>query len=325
MSVLRLSGWAGLAAIGPLVAWLTPSLLTQSLVAQATFLAIFALGVGLLLRQNGTVSFGHAAFFGLPGYMLGALLPLKLMPVELLICAAVLLTAGAAFVIGLVIVRVHGIAFGMLTLAVGQAVYEAATRMRGLTGGSDGLSLRLPPHLFGLSLKTFQQPGGMLIVSWLVMVAVLSLVSVLGASRLGVLTEAIRDNEERVRFLGYRTLLPRAAMFAISAAVTAVGGVLFSLYNAFISPDTVHWTASGSALIMAILGGSGAFWGPVAGAFVYFFVKDLLSGYTAHWLSIIGMALIVTTVAFPAGLAGLLPWMRKLIESRQGEDPVASS
>jgi branched-chain amino acid transport system permease protein len=236
-----------------------------------------------------------------------------------------LLTAGAAFVIGLVIVRVHGIAFGMLTLAVGQAVYEAATRLRGITGGNDGLSLRLPPHLFGLSLKTFQQPGGMLIVSWLVMVAVLALISVLGASRLGVLTEAIRDNEERVRFLGYRTLLPRAAMFAISAAVTAVGGVLFSLYNAFISPDTVHWTASGSALIMAILGGSGAFWGPVAGAFVYFFVKDLLSGYTAHWLSIIGMALIVTTVAFPAGLAGLLPWMRKLIESRQGEDPVASS
>jgi branched-chain amino acid transport system permease protein len=76
---------------------------------------------------------------------------------------------------------------------------------------------------------------------------------------------------------------------------------------------------------MAILGGSGAFWGPVAGAFVYFFVKDLLSGYTTHWLSIIGMALIVTTVAFPAGLAGLLPWMRKLIESRRGEDPVASS
>ena len=56
MSVMRLFGWAGLAAIGPLVAWLTPSLLTQSLVAQATFLAIFALGVGLLLRQNGTVS-----------------------------------------------------------------------------------------------------------------------------------------------------------------------------------------------------------------------------------------------------------------------------
>ena len=60
----------------------------------------------------------------------------------------------------------------------------------------------------------------------------------------------------------------------------------------------------------------------MAGAFVYFFVKDLLSGYTTHWLSIIGMALIVTTVAFPAGLAGLLPWMRKLIESRQGRIPL---
>lgn len=306
--------WLGLAAVGPLAAWLTPSALAQSLLAQATIFAIFALGVGMLLRQNGMVSFGHAAFFGLPGYLIGAMLPLKLMPVELLICGAVAATGCAAFVIGLAIVRVHGIAFGMLTLAIGQAVYEAATRLRALTGGNDGLSLRLPRQLFGLSIRTFQQPAGMLTVSWLVMVAVLALISAFAASRVGALTEAIRDNEERARFLGYRTLLPRAMVFALSAAVTATGGVLFSLYNAFISPETVHWTSSGSALIMAILGGSGVPWGPAAGAFVYFFLKEAVGTFTTHWLSVIGISLIVITVAFPAGLAGLAVRRRKAAE-----------
>ena len=323
MSAGRLLAWAALAAIGPLVAWLTTSALQQSLLAQATFAAMFALGVGLLLRQNGMVSFGHAVFFGLPGYMLGALLPLQLMPVELLICATVLVSGIAAFIIGLVIVRAHGIAFGMLTLAIGQAVYEATTRLRGVTGGNDGLSLRLPPHVFGLSLKTLQQPAGMLTTSWLVMVAMLALVSVFAASRFGILTEAIRDNEERTRFLGYRTLLPRAAVYGLSAAVTAVGGVMYSLYNAFISPDAVHWTASGSALIMAIIGGSAAPWGAVAGAFVYFFLKESLDSFTTHWLSIIGAALIIITVVFPAGLAGLIPSARRLLRFRQREDHVA--
>ncbi|HML08594.1 MAG TPA: branched-chain amino acid ABC transporter permease [Xanthobacteraceae bacterium] len=320
MSAGRFLAWVVLASIGPAIAALTTSALAQSLIAQATFSAMFALGVGLLLRQNGMVSFGHAAFFGLPGYMLGALLPLNLLPVEVMICATVVLIGILAFIIGLVIVRAHGIAFGMLTLAVGQAVYEAATRLRGLTGGNDGLSLRLPKHLFGLSLKTLQQPAGMLTVSWLVMVAMLAIVSVFAASRFGILTEAIRDNEERARFLGYRTLLPRAAVLGLSAAVTAVGGVMFALYNAFISPDNVHWTASGSALIMAILGGSGAPWGPVAGAFVYFFLKESLDSFTTHWLSIIGAALIIITVVFPAGLAGLVPWA---IALRQREAHIA--
>ena len=317
MSVGKAVSWILLAACGPLIAWLPFPLIMKSLLAQATFSALFALGVGLLIKQNGMISFGHAAFFGLPGYLLGVLLPYQLVPAELLICAALLLSGGLAFVLGLVFVRAQGIAFGMLTLAIGQAVYEAATRIRWLSGGNDGLTLKLPAKIFGLSLKVLQQPSGMLAVSWLVMVATLAIVSLLASSRFGRLTEAIRDNEERARFLGYRTLWPRAAVFGLSAVVTGVGGVMFALYSGFISPDTVHWTASGSALIMAILGGSGTSWGPIAGALVYFFLKESLDSFTTHWLSIIGVALIVITVAFPTGLAGLVPFARQLIANRR--------
>ena len=317
MSVGKAVSWILLAACGPVIAWLPFPLIMKSLLAQATFSALFALGVGLLIKQNGMISFGHAAFFGLPGYLLGVLLPYQLVSAELLICAALLLSGGLAFVLGLVFVRAQGIAFGMLTLAIGQAVYEAATRIRWLSGGNDGLTLKLPAKIFGLSLKVLQQPSGMLAVSWLVMVATLAIVSLLASSRFGSLTEAIRDNEERARFLGYRTLWPRAAVFGLSAVVTGVGGVMFALYSGFISPDTVHWTASGSALIMAILGGSGTSWGPIAGALVYFFLKESLDSFTTHWLSIIGVALIVITVAFPTGLAGLVPFARQLIANRR--------
>jgi len=317
MSVGKAVSWILLAACGPLIAWLPFPLIMKSLLAQATFSALFALGVGLLIKQNGMISFGHAAFFGLPGYLLGVLLPYQLVSAELLICAALLLSGGLAFVLGLVFVRAQGIAFGMLTLAIGQAVYEAATRIRWLSGGNDGLTLKLPAKIFGLSLKVLQQPSGMLAVSWLVMVATLAIVSLLASSRFGRLTEAIRDNEERARFLGYRTLWPRAAVFGLSAVVTGIGGVMFALYSGFISPDTVHWTASGSALIMAILGGSGTSWGPIAGALVYFFLKESLDSFTTHWLSIIGVALIVITVAFPTGLAGLVPFARQLIANRR--------
>jgi len=199
MSVGKAVSWILLAACGPLIAWLPFPLIMKSLLAQATFSALFALGVGLLIKQNGMISFGHAAFFGLPGYLLGVLLPYQLVSAELLICAALLLSGGLAFVLGLVFVRAQGIAFGMLTLAIGQAVYEAATRIRWLSGGNDGLTLKLPAKIFGLSLKVLQQPSGMLAVSWLVMVATLAIVSLLASSRFGTLTEAIRDNEERAR------------------------------------------------------------------------------------------------------------------------------
>lgn len=295
-----------LCSLGPLLGFFITSPLMLSLLAQATFAAIFAVGVGFLIRQNGMVSFGHAAFYALPGYLVGMLLPGAMLPAEVLIIGAVVLTGILGFAIGLIIVRVHGIAFGMLTLAIGQGLYVAITRVRGITGGHDGINLRLPRELFGLPLKLLQQPQGMLIVAWLVLVAILVAIWFFSRSHWGRLTEGIRDNEERIRFLGYATLLPRALVFAASTVIAAIGGVLFVVYNTFISPDAVHWTASGSALIMAILGGAGSTWGPALGAFVYFLLKHVAGEYTTHWLSIIGVALILVSVAFPSGLAGLV-------------------
>lgn len=299
---------------GPLAATLIDSQLILSLLVQGTFAALFALSVGFLIRQNGMVSFGHAAFFGLPGYAVAVWIQAGIVPGELVILGAIIFTTLFAFVIGLVIVRVHGIAFGMLTLALGQGFYQVATRLRGVTGGFDGINLRYLPHdLFGLPVKLLQQPRSMLAVTWLIMAVIVMLVWAFSRSHWGRLTEAIRDNEERVRFLGCNTLVPRALIFAASATIASTAGVLFIVYNAFISPDTLHWTASGEALIMAILGGTAAPWGPVVGGFIYFFLKHEAGLFTTHWLSIIGCAVILVSALFPSGLAGVITQSIRLL------------
>jgi branched-chain amino acid transport system permease protein len=293
-------------ALGIAVALGVRSATLLSLLTQAAIYALFAVGVGLLLRQNGMVSFGHALFFGAAGYVVAILLRVKAAPAETAVLLAVLGSTAFAFLIGLVIVRVPGIAFGMLTLAIGQMAYLGASRSRGLTGGADGISVEWPSALFGLPTATLLQPWAMLLLAWSVLVLVLLMLALLLRGRFGAITEATRDNEERARFIGIRTLLPRAAVYALSAGIASLAGVLAALNTGFVSPESLHWSLSGVALMMVVVGGTRALWGPALGAAVYFLAKDLLGDHAQHWMGIFGVALIVVIVFAPAGLSGLL-------------------
>ena len=293
-------------ALGAAVMTLVSSGTVLSLLTQATIYAVFAIGVGLLLRQNGMVSFGHALFFGASGYAVGMLLQSHAMSAELAIAATLLGLVLVAFVIGLVIVRVPGVAFGMLTLAVGQMFFLTASRSRGLTGGADGMNIEWPNTLFGVSMSVITKPATMFMVSWSTLVIVILLLALLLSTRFGGITEAVRDNEERARFIGIRTLLPRAAVYALSALVTGIAGLLSALNTGFVSPENLHWSLSGVALMMVVVGGYKALWGPAIGAVVYFMAKDILGDYANHWMAIFGVALITVIVFSPTGIAGIL-------------------
>ena len=95
-------------------------------------------------------------------------------------------------------------------------------------------------------------------------------------------------------------------MFALSAGVTAIGGVLSALNTSFVSPESLHWSVSGVALMMVVVGGTKALWGPALGAIVYFLVKDVLGDYASHWMAIFGIGLIVVIVFAPEGISGAL-------------------
>ncbi len=312
----------GALVAGPLVALLVSSGTALSLITQAVIYAIFAMGIGLLLRQNGLVSFGHALYFGGAGYGIGILLQLNLMPAELAVLVTLLGVAAFAFLIGLVIVRVPGIAFGMLTLAIGQMFFLTASRARGFTGGADGMNIDWPATLFGLSQSALLKPANLFVVCWSVLVVLMLALALLLRSRFGAITEAVRDNEERARFIGIPTVLPRAAVYALSALVTGVAGILAALNTGFVSPEVLHWSLSGMALMMVVVGGFKVLWGPPLGAVVYFLFKDILGDYATHWMTIFGIALITVIVFSPTGIAGAL---QRLFGTRRAAAPGASA
>jgi branched-chain amino acid transport system permease protein len=299
--------------IGAAVAILVQSNLAMTLLTQAVITGLLATGVGFLIRQNGAVSFGHAAFYGLACYTIALATRHGVMRTEFAIIVALIVPTALAFVLGFVIVRIPGVAFSMLTLAIGQALYEFGMKARHVTGGEDGFSVRLPSSIFGIKTAIFQNPHSMFLVSWGVFVVVVLALTIVATSPFGRLTTAIRENEERTRYIGYDTVLPRVLVLALSALVTAIAGVLFTLYNTFVSPDVLHWSLSGSALIMAIIGGPRLIWGPAVGAIIYFFAKDFAGNVTEHWQAIIGVILIIVMLVIPAGLGGALAelWKRR--------------
>jgi branched-chain amino acid transport system permease protein len=277
-----------------------------SLFTQAIVYAVFALGIGVLLKQNGMVSFGHALYFGSAGYLLGILLQLQVASAETVILLALLIILVIGFVFGLIIVRVPGVAFGMLTLAIGQMFYLTASRARGFTGGADGMNIDWPSTLFGVSVSQILKPANMFLICWTTLIVVMFLLTWLLRGRFGAITEAVRDNEERARFIGISTLLPRASVYALSALIAGVAGVLSALNTGFVSPENLHWSLSGMTLMMVVVGGFKVLWGPALGAVVYFMFKDVLGDYATHWMTIFGVVLIGVIVFSPTGIAGAL-------------------
>ncbi len=285
--------------------WIVSSKLALSLVAQALFDALLATSVGFLILQNGRVSFGQAAFSGLAGYAVGVLVARKLAGPEVALLVALVLPTLVAYLLGLVVARVTGVAHAMLTLAVGQALYEIAFRWRELAKGDDGMSFELPARVFGFSSHRLQDPAIMVVLAWSVVVAVLVGLTLFARSRTGQIAAAIRDNEERARFIGFSTTLPRALIYAIAAFIAALAGVLQATYNGYIAPQMFHWTVSGFALIMAIIGGAKFIVGPTIGAVVLFFIKDSAGQVGEYWPAIVGSILVVVTLTMPQGIVGL--------------------
>jgi branched-chain amino acid transport system permease protein len=292
------------------------SALVLTLLTQAVINAILATGVGFLVRQNGLVSFGHAAFFGLGAYIVALSATYHVMPIGLALVLAVLAPALLALLLGLAILRLVGVAFSMLTLAIAQAIYELVLHWRELANGDDGIAADLPPRILGLDLTLFQQPGSMFLICWVVLIVMLFGLRLLVDSPFGTLTLAIRENEERARFVGFETILPRAIVYAISAAIAALAGVLFALYNGFVTPDVLYWSLSGEALVMAVIGGTRAVWGPALGAVVFFLFKDAAGDLTEHWPAIIGTTLIVVTVLLPRGVSGTVAMLLERLGAR---------
>jgi branched-chain amino acid transport system permease protein len=147
------------------------------------------------------------------------------------------------------------------------------------------------------------------------MALIFFLLSYLGLRRLlnsplGHTFTGIRENEQRMLAMGYPTRAYKLLSFVIAGALAGFAGGLYAIFNSFISPDAVYWTASGDILIMVMLGGAGTLIGPVIGTGLFLLMKNVVSSYSEHWLLIIGVIFIACVMFFPGGIWGTLRQVR---------------
>jgi len=278
-----------------------------SLGTRVVVLALAAMSLNFLLGFTGVLSFGHAAYFGLGAYGVGMTIK-YLFPNTLVgMAVGVLVGTAAAAVIGVLIVRLRGIYFAMVTIAFGQVFYFIALRWNSATGGDDGLSgwSRLPIHIGPATLNVYNDTVFYFIVLFFFAVSV-GLMAVLLNSPFGRTLLAIRENERRARFLGVPVDRHIWISWVISCFFVSLAGTLYGLLNNFSDPHNLRWEQSGDFVIMAVLGGMRSFWGPLIGAAIFVVLEDYISSQTQNWMSFIGLFFVLIVLFFPRGVLGML-------------------
>lgn len=279
----------------------------RELVAEIYIFAIFAMSLDLILGFTGLMSLGHAAFFGLGAYGVAILGAHYGVNAWIGVGVGVLLAGMGATLIGFFCVRTSGVTFLMLTLAFAQLVFSMALKWRDLTGGTDGLAVFEKPSFFGLDLSNSLNVYFMALLFFLLCYwGLRRLVN----SPLGHVFVGIRENELRMMAIGYPTRAYKLLSFVIAGSLAGFAGGAYVVFNSFISPDQIYWTASGDILIMVMLGGAGTLIGPVIGTGLFLLMKNVVSSYSQHWLLIIGIVFICCVMFFPSGIWGTLRQVR---------------
>ncbi len=298
-----------LAAVGGLAVfpWVGDPFYVE-LVIHLMILGIFAMSLDLLMGYTGLVSFGHAAFFGISGYLLALMTPesggLSIW-LALPVCLAG--TAVAALVVGWFSVRTSGIYFIMITLAFAQMAFFFFVEHQDF-GGTDGLFVADKPFVgFGgwqlLDLRDEHSfyffTLGLLVVTYLLLAMILR-------APFGQVIRGIRANEARTRALGYPTQRYKLISFVIAGTFAGLAGFLEAAHTEYVSPSHLGWHESGLVLMYVILGGMGTLYGPVLGAFVMGLLHDQFQDLTEHFNLVMGFFVIAVVLFLPDGVAGLV-------------------
>lgn len=306
-----------LALVPPAAALLDrPYLVT--LVNRAVIYALAAMALDLVMGYGRLVSFGHGAFLGIGAYVVGILGTHELLgePLlwgwagsnEALLVWPLAMMAAAAYglVVGALSLRTAGVYFIMITLAFGQLAFYFFVSLSAY-GGNDGLALWVRNDIAGLDLSV---PATFYYVCIGVLAVVLWALGRIVRSRFGRVLEGCRQNERRMRALGFRPYAYQLAAFVLSGALTGLAGALIANHTEFVSPALMHWSRSGELMVIVLLGGLATLVGPIYGALALLVLEEVLVAYTPHWRIVLGPLLILAVLFFRGGLFGALAGRR---------------
>jgi branched-chain amino acid transport system permease protein len=265
--------------------------------------AIAASGLNLILGYAGMVSLGHSLFVGLGAYVVGISSTHGLNNGWWQLALAMVLSGAVAALTGLVSLRTRGIGFIMITLAFGQMFYFLAVSLKAY-GGDDGLSIEhrsvfapLPPleDKFVLYYGALAVLGALAYVTWRA-----------AHGRFGHMLRGFKANEPRMAAAGYTRLHYQLTAYVASALPCTVSGMLLANLTAYASPSYLSWQVSGDLILMVVLGGLGTVLGPILGAVVLLGLEEFLSGFTQHWLAVLGPCVLLAALWSERGLWGSL-------------------
>ena len=283
-------------------------------------LGMLALSVAFLMSQAGLVALGAASIYGGVGYLFAiAMSEADLSPTAALVVAFIVAVVYAA-ALGALIIRTNPLAFMMLTLAAGEMVSHGVMLegLRDYTSGADGLIVNFNGALFGLNSADYANASRFWPIAWSAAWIVGLAAFAARRSRFGAILRAIRENEERMRFSGFGTYLPRLAAFVFVNAIAAVAGLLHVLNSGFVSPDSLGLSVSTNALVAALIGGVASATGPIAGGVLFAFAQDQF-GARGFTQLLTGLAVVVFIVLAPRGVVGGLVEAARDARSRRRE------
>ncbi len=311
--------WAGYLAVLLLLPLFFDSILAISIFNQMAIAIVFALSYNMLLGQGGMLSFGHAVYFGLGGFLaVHALLMMENESVYFSIAFIPLIGGLTGLLAGIFIgsfsTRRAGTVFAMISLGIGELVAASSLIFTGFFGGEAGVSgdRTFGPPLFGMDF--FSDVDVYYLAAFWVFASTLFMY-LFTQTPAGRMANAVRDNPERAEFIGYSARWVRFISFCASGLFAGVAGGLFALNYEFLTDENLNLVTSGRVLLMAYIGGLGFFIGPIIGAIILTLMNFLLSNYTELWLLYLGITFVLTVLFLPRGFAGFimmhrLAWLR---------------
>jgi branched-chain amino acid transport system permease protein len=287
---------------------LAPALIYPLFLMKVMCFALFACAFNLLIGYGGLLSFGHAMFFGIAGYVAAHAAKVWGFNPEFAILAAVAAAAVLGVAAGLIAIRRQGIYFAMITLALAQMVYFFCLQAP-FTGGEDGIQAVPRGMLFGFI--DLRQVLNMYLLVLAIFLGGFLLITRVIHSPFGQVLKAIRENEPRALSLGYDTDRYKLLAFILSAALAGLAGGTKALVFQLASLTDVHWTMSGEVVLMTLLGGMGTVFGPVAGALIIITMQNYLAQLGA-WVTVVqGVIFVICVLTFRRGVIGELASLLK--------------
>jgi branched-chain amino acid transport system permease protein len=292
----------GLACIGIIILLIVPTIIRpyySYLLATIFTTALLATSLNLVLGYGGLLHLHHGVFYGIGAYTVAIVLTKTSWPFALAVVLGPIISALVAFVIGWFCVRLRGLYFGMLTLALGQLVWAIVYRWNALTNGDNGIhAVPVPEFLTSVNSVYY--------TSLLVLIISLFILYKITKSPFGLTLLATRDNPVRSESLGINVKRHRLIAFVIAGFFAGLAGVLFVLIERSVAPSLLFWSKSAEVLIMCLMGGLTLFLGPTLGAAILVLLSMIVGLYTEYWLLVLGILLLVLVLFLPQGILGFL-------------------